>query len=160
MTARGGAMPPEGKKAPAFTLPASTGGKVRLSELKGTPVVVYFYPKDNTPGCTTEAEEFRDHMKTFEKLGVHVLGISPDSIESHCRFIDKHDLNFTLLADEDHAVADKYGVWVEKNLYGRKFMGVQRATFLIDADGKIAKVWPKVRPKGHAQEVVEAAKAL
>lgn len=160
MTTQAHSMPEADRKAPAFTLPSSQGGKVRLSDLKGAPVVVYFYPKDNTPGCTTEAQEFRDQVKAFKKLDVRVLGISPDSIESHCKFIEKQGLNFELLSDEDHKVAEKYGVWVEKNMYGRKFMGIQRATFLIDAQGKIAKVWPKVRPKGHAAEVLDAAREL
>ena len=107
-----------------------------------------------------EAQEFRDQMRHFKRLGVIVLGISPDTIESHCKFVDKQKLNFTLLADTEHKVAEKYGVWVEKNMYGRKYWGVQRSTFLIDAAGKLAKVWPKVKPKGHAHEVLDAAKAL
>lgn len=153
-------VPAVGKKAPAFTLPAADGAKVRLSELQGQKVVVYFYPKDDTPGCTTEAKEFRDHSKEFAKHRARILGISPDGVESHCKFRDKHDLNFTLLADADHVVAEKYGVWVEKNMYGKKYWGVQRATFLIDEAGKIAKVWPKVKPQGHAAEVLDAIKAL
>jgi len=153
-------IPAAGRKAPAFTLESSTGRNIRLSALKGSPVVVYFYPKDNTPGCTTEAKEFRDLLPDFEKAGVTVLGISPDDVESHCRFADKEGLTFPLLADTGHAIAGKYGVWVEKNMYGKKFMGVQRATFLIDAEGTIARVWPKVRPRGHAAEVLEAARAL
>lgn len=153
-------MPEAGKRAPAFTLPSSDGGKVSLGKLKGSPLVVYFYPKDNTPGCTTEALEFRAKTKQFEALGVRVFGISPDSVASHCKFIDRQKLNFTLLADEDHAIAEKYGVWVEKSMYGKKFMGVQRATFLIDKTGKTAQVWPKVKPKGHASEVLAAAKEL
>lgn len=151
-------LPKEGQRAPAFTLASSDGGKVRLSALRGSPVVLYFYPKDSTPGCTTEAQEFRDLAKEISKCGAEILGISPDSVESHCRFIEKQDLNFVLLADTGHAIAEKYGVWVEKNMYGRKYWGVQRATFLIDAEGKIARVWPKVKPKGHAQEVLQALK--
>lgn len=154
------AVPVAGKRAPAFTLPSSDGDSVRLSSLKGNSVVLYFYPKDNTPGCTVEAKEFRDLARDFEKHHTTILGISPDSVESHCKFIDKFDLNFRLLADGKHQIAEKYGVFVEKNLYGRKYWGVQRATFLIDADGKIAKVWPKVKPKGHAEEVLDAVKAL
>jgi peroxiredoxin Q/BCP len=154
------AMPEAGRKAPAFTLPSHTGEKVGLSGLAGRPVVVYFYPKDNTSGCTVEAQEFRDQAAKFRKAGIEVLGISPDSIASHCRFAEKQKLNFRLLADEDHEVAAKYGVWVQKSMYGRKYMGIQRATFLIDAKGKIARVWPKVSPRGHAAEVLEAAKGL
>lgn len=153
-------MPSEGKKAPAFNLPSQSGDKIRLSSLKGAPVVLYFYPKDNTPGCTVEAKEFRDSLRDFKRAGAEVIGISPDSVESHCKFSDKQGLNFTLLADTEHLVAEKYGVWVEKNLYGRKFWGVQRATFLIDAEGRIARLWPKVKPKGHAREVLAAVKAL
>ena len=153
-------MPEVGKKAPAFTLTADSGAKVQLSKLKGAPVVLYLYPKDDTPGCTVEAKEFRDAMKDFKKAGVHVFGLSPDPVEKHCKFIDKHGLNFPLLADPEHTVIEKYGCWVEKNMYGKKFMGVQRATFLIDKDGKIAQVWPKVKPQGHAKEVLAAAKAL
>lgn len=153
-------MPGEGQRAPAFTLPNESGEKVRLSALKGAPVVVYFYPKDSTPGCTIEAQEFRDRLPKFSKLGVPVFGLSPDSAAAHCKFIEKQKLNFSLLVDDGHAVAEKYGVWVEKNMYGRKYWGVQRATFLIDASGKIAKVWPKVKPKGHAAEVLEAARGL
>lgn len=153
-------LPAEGKKAPAFTLPSHTGGEVKLSDLAGGPVVVYFYPKDSTSGCTVEAQEFRDLAPKFKRAGVTILGISPDSIKSHCNFADKQKLNFSLLADTDHSVAEKYGVWVEKSMYGRKYMGILRSTFLIDATGKIAKVWEKVTPKGHAAEVLEAAKAL
>lgn len=153
-------IPESGKRAPAFTLPSSDGGKVALTKLKGTPIVLYFYPKDNTPGCTTEALEFRAKAKQFQALGVRIFGVSPDSVASHCKFIEKQKLNFTLLADEDHAIAEKYGVWVEKSMYGKKFMGVQRSTFLIDGAGKIAQVWPKVKPKGHAAEVLAAAKEL
>ena len=153
-------IPAEGKRAPAFTLSAHTGERLRLSSLQGSPVVLYFYPKDSTPGCTVEAQEFRDKAKAFAELGVEILGVSPDGVDSHCRFADKQRLHFRLLADVEHKVSEKYGVWVEKNMYGRKFWGVQRATFLIDAEGRMAKVWPKVRPKGHAQEVLEAAKAL
>lgn len=153
-------MPSEGKKSPAFNLPSQSGDKIRLSSLKGAPVVLYFYPKDNTPGCTVEAKEFRDSLRDFKRAGAEVIGISPDSVDSHCKFIDKQGLNFTLLADTEHVVAEKYGVWVEKNMYGRKFWGVQRATFLIDAEGRIARLWPKVKPKGHAREVLAAVKAL
>lgn len=155
-----GTVPDEGKRAPAFTLPSDDGEKIRLSSLKGSLVVLYFYPKDATSGCTVEAQEFRDLMSKFKRSKVVVLGISPDSVASHQKFVEKQSLNFRLLADEGHAVAEKYGVWVEKNMYGRKFWGVKRSTFLIDAQGKIAKCWPKVKVKGHAKEVYEAAKAL
>jgi len=153
-------IPAAGKKAPAFTLESDKGEKVSLSGLKGKAVVLYFYPKDDTPGCTVEAKEFRDAAGAFAKKGAVVFGVSPDSVASHCKFISKFDLNFSLLADVDHVVSEKYGLWVEKSMYGKKYMGVQRATFLIDATGKIAKVWPKVKPEGHAAEVLEALEAL
>jgi peroxiredoxin Q/BCP len=121
---------------------------------------VYFYPKDDTPGCTVEAKAFQAALPKFAKAGAEILGISPDGIESHCKFADKFGLEFTLLADENHAVAGKYGVWVEKSMYGKKYWGVQRATFLIDSEGRIANVWPKVKPDGHAEEVFAAIKAL
>ncbi len=150
----------EGKKAPAFTLPFAGGGTVRLSELKGRYVVVYFYPKDNTPGCTVEAQEFQANLAGFKRGNALVVGISPDSIKSHDEFAEKYGLGFRLLADEDHAIAEKYGVWVEKSMYGRKYWGIQRATFLIDPAGKIAKVWPKAKPEGHAAEVLQAIKGM
>ena len=153
-------IPVEGKRAPAFQLPTDSGEKIRLSDFKGSPVVLYFYPKDNTPGCTTEAQDFRDLQKEFTKLGVTVLGVSPDSVESHVKFVAKQSLNFALLADPEHAAIEKYGLWVKKKLYGKEFMGVQRATFLIDGKGTIARSWPKVQVKGHAAEVLAAAKAL
>ena len=143
-----------GQQAPAFTLTADDGTKVRLSDLKGQPVVVYFYPRDDTPGCTREACAFRDQQAELKKLGAKVLGISTDSIESHDKFRDKYELNFPLLADPDHAVAEKYGAWREKNMYGKKSMGIQRSTFLIDADGKVAKVWKAVKVDGHDEQVV------
>ena len=153
-------MPEAGSSAPTFTLLADDGSKVRLADFKGAPVVLYFYPKDATPGCTVEAQEFRDAMPSFQKLGVEVVGISPDSVESHCKFAGKQSLNFHLLADIDHKVAEKYGVWVEKSLYGRRFWGVQRTTFLIGPDGTIRHVWHKVTPKGHPAEVLTEAKRL
>jgi thioredoxin-dependent peroxiredoxin len=153
-------LPVVGKTAPAFTLPSSTGDRVRLTALKGQPVVVYFYPKDNTPGCTVEAHEFEAELGAFRRAGAEVLGISPDSVESHRKFADKQGLHFPLLVDTDHKVCEKYGVWVEKNMYGRKFWGVQRATFLVNAVGKVAQVWPKVKPKGHAAQVLKAIRAL
>jgi peroxiredoxin Q/BCP len=154
------AMPKEGQKAPAFQLPASSGKTVKLADFKGNPVVLYFYPRDDTPGCTVEAKGFQAHRKQFEELGAAVVGVSPDSADSHCKFAGKHNLSFTLLSDEAHTVAERYGVWVEKNMYGKKRMGIQRATFLIDGAGKLARVWPKVKPDGHAQEVLDALKEL
>jgi len=153
-------IPAEGSKAPAFSLKDGQGATVKLSDLKGAPVVLYFYPKDDTPGCTVEAKEFQSALKSFEKAGAKVIGVSPDNQASHCKFADKFGLKFTLLCDENHAVAEKFGLWVEKSMYGKKYMGVQRATFLIDGDGKISKVWPKVKPEGHAAEVLAAVKAL
>ena len=126
-----------GERAPAFTLTADDGTKVRLADLKGQPVVLYFYPRDDTPGCTREACAFRDQQAQLKKLGAQVLGISPDSSESHERFRDKYRLNFPLLSDPDHAVAEKYGAWREKNMYGKKVRGIERSTFVIDKDGRI-----------------------
>lgn len=150
----------EGQKAPDFKLQADDGSTVKLSELRGSPVVLYFYPKDDTPGCTKEACSFRDRRRELEKLGVKVLGVSADSVESHERFRDKFKLNFPLLADVDHKVAEKYGAWREKNMYGKKSMGIVRSTFLIDADGKVAKVWKAVKVDGHDDAVVESVKRL
>jgi peroxiredoxin Q/BCP len=146
----------EGKKAPAFTLAADDGTKVKLADLKGTPVVLYFYPKDDTPGCTIEACAFRDRQDEIAALGAKVFGVSPDTVESHVKFRDKYELNFPLLADPDHKVAEKYGAWREKNMYGNKKMGVQRSTFLIGPDGKVAKLWKKVKVDGHDDQVIEA----
>jgi peroxiredoxin Q/BCP len=149
--------PPEkGKKAPVFSLPDATGKKVALADLKGKCVVLYFYPKDDTPGCTIEAKEFQAALPEFARRGAAVVGVSPDNAASHCKFAGKFGLEFTLLCDEQHAVAEKYGVWVEKSMYGKKYWGVQRATFLIDEQGRIAEAWPKVKPEGHAGEVLEA----
>jgi thioredoxin-dependent peroxiredoxin len=149
-----------GSKAPAFTLTSDSGEKIKLSQLKGSPVVLYFYPKDDTPGCTKEACAFRDAEKKLAKSKAIVLGVSPDTVESHVKFRDKYSLNFPLLADPEHKVADMYGAWREKNMYGKKSMGIQRSTFLIDAMGKIAKVWKKVSVEGHDQEVLEAIAEL
>ncbi len=149
-----------GQKAPAFTLTADDGTKVRLSDLKGQPVVLYFYPKDDTPGCTREACAFRDQKAKFVKLGAVVLGVSADSVESHGKFRDKFKLNFPLLVDADHAVAEKYGAWREKNMYGKKSMGIQRSTFLIDATGKVARVWKAVKVDGHDGQVLAALEKL
>jgi peroxiredoxin Q/BCP len=145
-----------GKKAPDFTLPANGGEKIKLSQFKGRPVVLYFYPKDDTSGCTKEAIAFTGLKGEFDKLDTAVIGISPDTAASHDKFIAKHDLGITLGADEEKKVAEKYGVWVEKSMYGRKFMGVERSTFLIDAKGKVAKVWRKVKVNGHAESVLDA----
>jgi peroxiredoxin Q/BCP len=149
-----------GKKAPAFTLEADDGTKVRLSEQKGSPVVLYFYPKDDTPGCTREACAFRDQKAKLKKLGALVFGVSPDSVERHVKFRDKYKLNFRLLADPNHKIADKYGAWREKNMYGKKSMGIQRSTFLIDATGNVAKVWKRVKVDGHDQQVLDALAEL
>lgn len=149
--------PEIGKKAPAFTLPAVPDGKVRLSQFKGDKnVVLYFYPRDNTPGCTQEACDFRDNLARFQNSDTVVLGVSTDSLKSHEKFAEKFDLPFPLLSDENHAVAEKYGVWVEKKNYGKTYMGLQRATFLIDRQGKVAAAWPKVKVKGHVEEVATA----
>ncbi|GAA0531945.1 peroxiredoxin Q/BCP [Rhizomicrobium palustre] len=149
-----------GDKAPSFKLAADTGGEVSLASLKGAPVVLYFYPKDNTPGCTKEAIAFSALSKKFQELGVTVIGISKDSKESHDRFKSKHKLKLTLASDPETEIAQAYGVWVEKTLYGRKSMGVERATFLIDQAGKIQAIWRKVKVDGHAEAVLDAAKAL
>lgn len=149
-------MPQAGDKAPGFSLPDQSGATVSLSQLKGRHVVLYFYPKDATPGCTTEACDFRDEHSALVKAGAVVLGVSPDSVASHQKFATKQGLPFSLLADPDHALADAYGVWGEKSLYGRKFMGLIRATFLIGPDGKVVRVWPKVKVAGHVAEVLSA----
>lgn len=146
-------MVQEGDKAPLFSLPADDGSTLSLEELRGKRVVLYFYPKDDTSGCTTEACEFRDTLPTFSEADAVVLGVSPDPVASHRKFKEKYDLNFPLLADEDHAVAEAYGVWKEKSMYGRKYWGVERSTFLIGPDGVIEKAWRKVKPKGHAEAV-------
>ncbi|MDD9936773.1 MAG: thioredoxin-dependent thiol peroxidase [Myxococcales bacterium] len=150
----------EGKRAPAFTLASSDGDKVSLSKLKGQNVVLYFYPRDNTPGCTTEANDFNKALKKLAKLDAVVLGVSKDSIESHCKFRDKYKLKFPLLSDPDGKVLEKYGAWGEKNMYGKKMMGIIRTTIIIGADGKVKKIFPKVRVKGHVDKVIEALKEL
>jgi peroxiredoxin Q/BCP len=149
-----------GDKAPDFTLPTDGGGEISLKALKGNPVVVYFYPKDDTPGCTTEAKDFAGQYKKFAKAGAAIVGISKDSVKRHDNFKKKYGLPFVLASDEDGAACEAFGVWVEKSLYGRKYMGIERATFLIDAKGKIARVWHKVKVKGHADEVLEAVGEL
>ncbi len=142
--------------APDFTLPADDGRDVTLSSLRGKWVVLYFYPKDDTSGCTTQACGFRDAFPRFGDLDAVILGVSPDGVESHEKFKAKYDLPFTLLADTEHAVAELYGVWKEKSMYGRKYMGIERTTFLIDPDGRIARIFAKVKPAGHAEAVAEA----
>jgi peroxiredoxin Q/BCP len=146
-------MVEQGDTAPDFDLAADDGGRVRLQDLSGRRVVIYFYPKDDTPGCTTQACDLRDSRPRFASLDAVVLGISPDSTDSHVRFREKFDLNFPLLSDPDHAVAQAYGVWKEKTNYGRKYWGIERSTFVIDAQGRIELAWRKVSPKGHAERV-------
>ena len=150
----------EGDKAPDFKLAAEGGKTLKLQAFKGKAVVLYFYPKDDTPGCTTEAKDFSCMIGDFKKAGVEVIGVSPDGIASHEKFRKKHALEVALGSDEDTAVASAYGVWVEKSMYGKKYMGVERATFLIDGKGRLAKIWRKVKVPGHAEEVLAAAKAL
>ncbi len=150
----------EGSKAPDFTLAADDGTKVKLSALRGAPVVLYFYPKDDTPGCTKEACAFRDASKELKKLGASVYGISPDDVASHVKFRDKFSLNFPLLADPEHKIAEKYGAWREKNMYGKKTMGIARSTFIIDKEGKVARVWKAVKVDGHDAAVLAALKEL
>jgi peroxiredoxin Q/BCP len=149
-----------GDQAPDFTLPDQSGEPVTLSDLRGQTVVLYFYPRADTPGCTTQACGVRDHAADYDEIDARVIGISPDPVTAVRKFADKYDLGFTLLADEDHAVADAYGTWGEKSMYGKTYMGVRRATFIIDADGRIAKVFPKVSPKTHDDAVLEALGAL
>ncbi|HKF81733.1 MAG TPA: thioredoxin-dependent thiol peroxidase [Solirubrobacterales bacterium] len=146
----------EGDRAPAFTLPDQNGEKVKLSDLKGQTVVLYFYPRADTPGCTTQACGVRDRGADYRAAGARVIGISPDEVGALGKFAGKYDLGFTLLADADHSVAEKYGAWVEKSMYGRKYMGVARATFIIDPQGKIARVFAKVQPKKHDALVLKA----
>ena len=146
----------EGKPAPDFTLASDTGGEVTLSELRGSHVVLYFYPKDDTPGCTAQACGIRDAWGEFEDAGADVVGVSPDDEASHAKFKQKYDLPFTLLADTDHEVADAYGVWGEKSYAGKTYMGVHRSTFVIDADGTVARIFPDVKPAEHADQVLEA----
>jgi peroxiredoxin Q/BCP len=153
-------MVQDGEIAPDFTLHDDDGGSVQLSKLRGRPVVVYFYPKDDTSGCTQEAKDFTCLAGEFADAGAEIVGISPDSAASHKKFKAKHDLSLRLLADDTKATAEAYGVWVEKSMYGRKYMGVERSTFLIDDKGKVVKSWRKVKIPGHAEAVLEAVKAL
>ena len=149
----------QGQAAPDFTLPGDNGD-VRLSDLKGKKVVLFFYPKDDTPGCTKEAIGFTQARAAFEAAGAVVLGISKDSLAKHAKFAAKHDLTVNLLSDEESSVCEDYGCWVEKNMYGRKYMGIERTTVLIDTDGKIAQLWRKVKVPGHVEEVLAATEAL
>ena len=144
-----------GNKAPDFTAVTDGGEKVKLKDFQGKNVVLYFYPKDNTSGCTKEACDFRDSIAAFKQRGTVVLGVSPDGVKSHEKFKTKFELPFPLLADEDHAIATKYGVWKEKSMYGRKYMGIERTTFVIGPDGKLAAIYPKVKVTGHVAEVLE-----
>jgi peroxiredoxin Q/BCP len=150
----------DGDKAPDFTLPRDGGETVKLSQFKGKPVVLFFYPKDDTSGCTKEAVEFSAKLDAFHRAGTEVFGISPDSVKSHDKFRDKHGLTVTLLSDEEKQVLEAYGVWAEKSMYGKKYMGVERSTFIIGKDGKIARSWRKVKVPGHADEVLAAVHAL
>ncbi|HYE51977.1 MAG TPA: peroxiredoxin [Azospirillaceae bacterium] len=149
-----------GQPAPDFTMPTDGGGSVTLSALKGRKVVLYFYPKDDTTGCTKEACGFGEAMPDFSKVDAAIIGVSKDSVASHDKFKKKYDLPFTLASDAEAGVAEKYGVWVEKSMYGRKYMGIDRSTFLIDAGGVVRKVWRKVSVTGHVEEVLKAAQAL
>lgn len=149
-----------GQKAPAFTLVDERGATVKSGDLKGRLTVLYFYPRDATPGCTKQACAFRDRFGELQQLGVTLFGISTDSADSHARFREKYALPFSLLVDEDHAVAEKFGAWREKNMYGKKSMGIQRSTFLIDTEGKVAAVWKRVRVDGHDEQVIDAVKKI
>ena len=149
-----------GQTAPGFTLPSSDGGTLSLDDLRGTNVVVYFYPRDNTPGCTVEAQNFSEALPALSRLGARVVGISKDSIASHCKFRDKYRLGFPLLSDADGKVLEAYGAWGEKMMYGKPMTGIIRSTVLVDADGRVAKVWPKVSVKGHAADVLAAVAEL
>jgi peroxiredoxin Q/BCP len=146
----------EGKPAPDFELQSDTGETVKLSDLKGRPVVLYFYPKDDTPGCTVEACEFRDSYDEFRERDAEIIGVSPDDVASHGKFKSKYELPFTLLADPEHEVAEKYGVWVERNSDGKKSMGIKRSTFIIDSDGNVARAMMGIKPAGHASEVLDS----
>jgi peroxiredoxin Q/BCP len=146
----------EGKQAPDFELQTDAGETVKLSDFRGRPVVLYFYPKDDTPGCTTEACEFRDAYDVFRDRGAEILGVSPDDVTSHLKFKTKHELPFTLLADPDHEVAEKYGVWGERSYAGKTYMGINRSTFVIDGEGNVARAMLGIKPAGHASEVLDA----
>lgn len=153
-------MPEVATKAPDFTLPVTGGGEITLSALQGAPVVLFFYPRDDTPGCTKESIGFSEHLEAFETAGAKVFGLSRDTMAKHEKFTSKHALTVPLLADIDGTATEAYGVWVEKNMYGKKSMGIERATYLIDATGTVARVWRKVKVAGHVEEVLEAVRAL
>lgn len=152
--------PQTGDTAPDFDLPVDGGGRQNLAALRGKKVVLYFYPKDDTPGCTMEAKDFRDHLADFEAEGAVILGASKDSVKKHDKFKEKYCLPFSLLSDEEVTLCTSYGVWVEKSMYGKKYMGIERATFLIDQHGIIRNIWRKVKVKDHVKEVLEAVKSL
>jgi peroxiredoxin Q/BCP len=153
-------MPELSHPAPDFTLPVTGGGDITLSALKGAPVVLFFYPRDDTPGCTKESIGFSEHLAAFETAGAKVFGLSRDTMTKHDKFATKHNLTVPLLSDVEGEVTESYGVWVEKNMYGKKSMGIERATYLIDAQGNIAQIWRKVKVAGHVEEVLEAVRAL
>ena len=150
----------EGDKAPAFSMPASGGAALSLAGLKGKNIVLYFYPKDDTPGCTLEGKEFSALKKQFDTANTEIIGVSKDSVASHDKFCKKYGYSITLGSDEDGSVCEDYGVWVEKSMYGKKYMGIERSTFLIDAQGKLARIWRKVKVEGHAEDVLKAVQAL
>lgn len=154
-----GNMLDTGDDAPNFTLPRDGGGEITLAELRPGKVVVYFYPKDDTPGCTKQAIGFTEHLATFKAAGVQIIGISKDSVKKHDKFRDKHELGIILASDETSDICEQYGVWKEKNMYGKTYMGIERSTFLIGDDGKILRAWRKVRVPGHVEEVLEVAKS-
>lgn len=153
-------MPDISDIAPDFTLPITGGGQIQLSMLRGAPVIVFFYPRDNTAGCTREAQDFTSLVSDFDKIGARIVGISRDSVAMHDKFREKHALDIPLASDEEGSVCEDYGVWVEKKMYGKIFMGIERTTFLIDSEGRIAKIWRKVKVSGHASDVLDAARAL
>ena len=154
------AIPAVGAPAPDFTASTDSGATLSLADLRGRPVVLYFYPRDDTPTCSAQACEFRDQFPRFDAAGAVVVGVSTDTVRSHARFREKYALPFTLVADPDHAIAEAWGVWQEKSMYGRKYMGIVRTTFLVDARGRIARVWERVRTKGHGEDVAQAVAAL
>lgn len=149
-----------GKKAPDFTAPTDGGGTLKLSDFKGQKVVLYFYPKDDTSGCTAQACAFTENMSAFNKVKAKVIGVSKDSVKKHDKFVEKYGLKFPLVSDEDSDICETYGVWVEKSMYGKKYMGIERTTFLIDENGKIAHIWNKVKVPGHADEVIAKIKEI
>jgi peroxiredoxin Q/BCP len=153
-------MPDVKDPAPDFNLPRDGGGSVSLSDLRGSPVVLFFYPRDDTPGCTKESIGFSDHLPEFAKAGAQVFGVSKDSVASHDKFVGKHGLTTPMLSDENGTTCEDYGVWVEKNMYGKTYMGIERSTFLIDGTGTVVRVWRKVKVPGHVEDVLEAVQAL